>query len=742
MALKKLFFVALFALVVLSCSKDDEPKNNAPTIADKAFTVKENIAAGDPIGTLTASDKDGDALTFSIAANDNALFAITAKGALSLATGKSLDFETAAKHTISVSVNDGEATAKATITINVTDVDEETPVEENSAPTIEAQSFDVTENIGDADSFGTVSAQDADIDDILTFSMTDESGLFEITEAGELSLVEGKELDFEALENPTINVTVQVTDQKDSAQAQVTINVTNVNEAPEIESTTYEFDVAEDISDTEAIGTKIAVTDPEGDALEFTITEGDNNGLFEVNADGELSLAPGKNLDYETMQSHELTISVSDGEFTAAENITITINVTNVIETLLEDPTSFITTWKTDNPGTSSSTQIIIPTYPGEIYNYTIYWEEVGNPSHNGMEEGITSSITIEFGSMGTYRIAITGTFPHIFFNDELDAEKILSVDQWGTNPWGSMENAFSSCANLTIPAIDMPDLSNVTNMHSMFAGASSFNSDISGWDVFSVTNIGFMFYGATAFNQDIGNWDVSNVINMAGMFWEATNFNKYIGNWDVSNVTHMQSMFSKAESFNQDISNWNVFNVENMNLMFYGATKFNQPLNWGEKTAKVNSMIRMFNEATSFNQDISGWDVSSVTSMAYMFNLAELFNQDISGWDVSSVKDMSVMFSGANKFNQSLGNWDITSVTNMIGFFSGGLSAENYGATLVGWATQEPGEGPIPTNITLGASGLIYCSNDSEVTVARNNLLGAPLNWDIQGDTGVTCNE
>ncbi len=691
MALKRLFFVTLFTLMVLSCSKDDEPKNNAPTIADKAFTVKENIAAGDPIGTLTASDKDGDALTFGIVENDNGLFAITAKGALSVATGKNLDFETAAKHTISASVSDGEATAKATITINVTDVDEEPPLEENSAPTIEAQSVEVVENISDADSFGTVSAQDKDTDDVLTFSMTDESGLFEITEAGELSLVKGKELDFEALENPTINVTIQVTDQKDSAQAEVTINVINVNEAPEIESTTYEFDVAEDISDNEAIGTKIAATDPEGDNLTFTITDGNDNGLFEVNADGELSLATGKNLDYETATNHILTISVSDGELSAAENITLTLTVTNIIETLLEDPTSFITTWKTDNPGTSTSTQIIIPTFPDFNYDYTVYWEEVGNPSHNGIQEG-TGNITLDFGSVGIYKVAIAGTFPAISFNEEFDAEKILTVDQWGTNPWASMIDAFSGCTNLTIPAIDMPDLSNVTSMNRMFAGASSFNSDISGWNV--------------------------------------------------SKVTNMQSMFNGATSFNQDISNWNVSNVENMNLMFYGATKFNQPLNWGEKTAKVNSMIRMFNEAESFNQDISGWDVSSVTNMAYMFNLAESFNRDISGWDVSNVKNMSVMFSGANTFNQSLGNWDITSVTNMIGIFSGGLSTENYGATLMGWATQEPGEGPIPTNITLGASGLEYCSNDSEVLVARNNLLGAPYNWDIQGDTGVICTE
>ena len=38
-------------------------------------------------------------------------------------------------------------------------------------------------------------------------------------------------------------------------------------------------------------------------------------------------------------------------------------------------------------------------------------------------------------------------------------------------------------------------------------------------------------------FNQDLNNWDVSNVTNMSSMFDDATNFNQDISSWDVSNV-------------------------------------------------------------------------------------------------------------------------------------------------------------------------------------------------------------
>ncbi|MDD5077322.1 MAG: BspA family leucine-rich repeat surface protein, partial [Sphaerochaetaceae bacterium] len=43
----------------------------------------------------------------------------------------------------------------------------------------------------------------------------------------------------------------------------------------------------------------------------------------------------------------------------------------------------------------------------------------------------------------------------------------------------------------------------------------SSFNQDISGWDVGNATDMSFMFYGASSFNQDISGWDVGNVTDM-----------------------------------------------------------------------------------------------------------------------------------------------------------------------------------------------------------------------------------
>ena len=47
--------------------------------------------------------------------------------------------------------------------------------------------------------------------------------------------------------------------------------------------------------------------------------------------------------------------------------------------------------------------------------------------------------------------------------------------------------------------------------------------------------------------------------------------------------------------------------------------------------------MVHMFQNATSFNQSISNWDVSNVYYMAAMFQGATSFNQNLTGWCVSN---------------------------------------------------------------------------------------------------------
>jgi hypothetical protein len=86
-----------------------------------------------------------------------------------------------------------------------------------------------------------------------------------------------------------------------------------------------------------------------------------------------------------------------------------------------------------------------------------------------------------------------------------------------------------------------------------------------------------------------------------------------------------------------------------------------------------------MFWGATAFNQDLSGWDVSSgnlFVSSLEVFASLKLFSSF-----VSSVKDTTVltmpispfhfwqngMFRSATAFNQPIGGWDVSSGTDFV---------------------------------------------------------------------------
>jgi len=294
----------------------------------------------------------------------------------------------------------------------------------------------------------------------------------------------------------------------------------------------------------------------------------------------------------------------------------------NVIADTVSSP--FITTWKTDNPGATADNQIQIKTSGGG-YNYTVDWGD-GQTDSN-----VAGDITHTYAIAGTYTVSITGDFPQIIFGTGTDAQKLLSIEQWGNIQWRSMQSAFSGCINLVGNASDVPDLSQVTDMSGMFLGAG-------------------------AFNQNIGNWDVSSVTDMSNIFWIASTFNQNIDNWDVSSVTNMFGMFAGAVAFNQDLSNWNVSSVTNMEGMFFGAS--------------------------TFNQNLGSWDVSFVTMMNSMFTDVTLsqtnYDALLLGWSVRSLQS-NVRFNAGNSQYSSSSQAARDTLTDAFGWTvtDGGLAPQ-----------------------------------------------------------------
>lgn len=445
----------------------------------------------------------------------------------------------------------------------------------------------------------------------------------------------------------------------------------------------------------------------------------------------------------------------------------------------------FVSIWKPSLPSFSS---VGIPNnsnenqiwLPGTGTDYNIYWEEIGYPSHSATISNVSSDyqILIDFGtplnptpSDATYRVKISngsGSFNQIrFMNSQIlvgnqpadivgDIYKIINIEQWGNIKWASMQQAFYQCENMDIIATDLPNLSEVTNMSSMFYNCNTLvgNPTINNWDISNVTSLIGTFNACFLFNQPIGNWNTSKVTSMSTMFIRAQKFNQPIGNWNTSKVETTSSMFLYATDFNQPIGSWDMSSNRQMELMFVNASKFNQPIgNWN--TSNVVDMHAMFQFATDFNQNLSTWDTSNVKLMRDMFLMAEHFNNTISTWNVSNVKDMSNMFNGAKKFNQNISEWDVSAVKNMSGMFSNAeafnqslgnwklnslqtatsfientaISCQNYNSTLYEWSQNQS----IASNINISpAFPLVYST--LQAATARDFLINNK-GWTITGD-------
>ncbi|WP_312394859.1 BspA family leucine-rich repeat surface protein [Chryseobacterium sp.] len=394
----------------------------------------------------------------------------------------------------------------------------------------------------------------------------------------------------------------------------------------------------------------------------------------------------------------------------------------------------FITVWKPNITGTINNSI----SFGGTGTSYTIAWEEVGYPQHNGVLTSVTSSSgspeVISFGTslnanpiQATYRVkASNGSGLFYGFRGSANMlaagnPKLFEVSQWGDILWlQQFDQGFSSCPNLDVTATDVPNLTQINNLSEMFIHCTSL--------------VG---------NNSFSNWDTSNVTNMKGMFSRAKLFNQPIGNWNTAKVTDFRDMFSYASAFNQNISAWNTSSGTNFISMFQDALAFNQPLNsWN--TSNATNFRNMFSNAKSFNQPLNNWNTSKVISFGQMFTNASSFNQPIGNWDVSKVwgADSFSMFNGASAFDQDLSTWNISfqnvpSAYVYFGFNNSGLSCINYNKFLIALSNN-------PTLSNLGsatgvieAAGLTYST--PQAIMARAQLVNNGFN--IVGDTyNATC--
>jgi VCBS repeat-containing protein len=309
--------------------------NESPEMSNKSFQLNENSPAGTVAGTMTATDPDqGQTISFAITAgNQSGAFSINpTSGVIQVSNSSVIDFELYQSFTVTIVATDNgtpslSATASAVISI----------IDLNESPVINDQDFEVESGAPTGHIIGEVEASDPDAGQSLTYSIIsgNTSSAFQINpSSGVLSVANSSAVNY--LTNPQFNLVVRVTDNGNpslNSSANVLVFVSaQVNNPPVIAAQT--FQIAENSANGTLVGQVVASDPDQGQTLSYSITGGNSNGAFALNAaTGQITVANQNVIDYETTPQFLITIQVQDnGEVNLTANAVMTINLTNVNE--------------------------------------------------------------------------------------------------------------------------------------------------------------------------------------------------------------------------------------------------------------------------------------------------------------------------------------------------------------------------------------------------------------------------
>ena len=415
--------------------------------------VTEGMAGMDVGAPVTATDADRDALNYMLAGTgaDNAKFEIDAKTG-QITTMWGLDREGAAEAsaeaagtcagtpstecTVTITVTDSAgATDTATVTITITNVDEKPEFTERatgattgiaspkaiSSPEGRSALWDGTDGPVTTEDGVTYEAMDEDGNLVNLSLMGDDGELFTLdapTTGGGSVLAFAAAPDFES---PTdrngdnkYQVTVRASDGTKYADHEVTVTVTDVNEAPEV---TAGLAVSGPTSeryaenDTDAVGTYTA-RGQGADSATWSL-EGDDEADFNISSDGELTFAVVPDFenpaDADGDNEYMVTVKAEAGD--ESDTIDVTVTVTNVAEgpTFIEGATATRSVAENTAAGENIGAPVVAtPDTETTIASYALGGTDAASFGIDSATGQLMTSAALDYEDQNSYSVTVT----------------------------------------------------------------------------------------------------------------------------------------------------------------------------------------------------------------------------------------------------------------------------------------------------------------------------------------------
>ncbi len=368
------------------------PGNHAPVFSN-AISESQSVNENQPLTfAVPATDADGDTLTYTSGTLPTGATFTASTQTFTWTPG----YDQWGNYSVTFTVGDGVATDTVTVAITVTNV--------NRAPTVSDGALSVAEDAVSGTVVGTASATDAD-GDTLTYSITagNATGVFAIGgSSGQITVSGSSTLDFET--TAQFSLTVQVSDGALQNTATITVNVTDVNEAPVLGSIGDRG-----VNETSTLSVQLTATDPENATLAYSADVLPFGATLDT-ATGAFSWTP----EFDQSGSYVITFSVGDGGLSASETITVV-----VADTLSLDIESTYLQYRTYEPGAGTDS------YRGWV------GLSVGGDL---ITEDQVSSVTLSHSLVGPVPPDVSSFWDSYYYGGSLGASDIWSV----SGPTGS----------------------------------------------------------------------------------------------------------------------------------------------------------------------------------------------------------------------------------------------------------------------------------------------------------------
>ena len=428
-----------------------DPNRPAPQFADATATrsVDENTPAGTSVGApVVATDEDDDTLTYALTGSD--AFSIDASGQITVASGADLDYETQASYTVTVTVHDGKnAQGEAdsgvddsiAVTISVVNVDEAGQVflntmEPQVGVSLSALVFDPDGGVSgeiwtwESSAYGSEWTAIAGATDAAYTPVDGDAGRYLRASASYADAQgPGKSARSDAA-GPVTGVSRQIL----------------ANAAPQFADATAARSVDENTPAGTSVGAPVVATDEDDDTLTYELTGSD---AFTIDGSGQVAVASGADLDYETQATHTITVSVHDGKNAQGEadtsvddTVAVTISVVNVNE-------PGVVSLSLDQPIAGSELTATVLD-PDGITAGSVVWQWKRSPDGTTADNVDTTDFPNIAGA----------TSPSILLTEADDAGRWLRALAIYTDAFGSGQRARAQTAN---PALAQPPAPSVT---------------------------------------------------------------------------------------------------------------------------------------------------------------------------------------------------------------------------------------------------------------------------------------